>query len=60
MLVATPGRLIAHLEKGSLLLDNTDAIVMDEVDVLAGKVIIAITDTLPGAYYVDAVHLSLL
>jgi len=34
--VATPGRLIAHLEKGSLKLNNTAALVLDEVDVLAG------------------------
>lgn len=37
VLVATPGRLLSHLDKGSLCLQHTDALVMDEVDVLAGK-----------------------
>uniref|UniRef100_A0A383WC63 RNA helicase n=1 Tax=Tetradesmus obliquus TaxID=3088 RepID=A0A383WC63_TETOB len=36
VLVATPGRLLSHLEKGSLSLQHTAALVMDEVDVLAG------------------------
>jgi hypothetical protein len=36
VLVATPGRLLSHLEKGSLKLQHTAALVMDEVDVLAG------------------------
>lgn len=36
VLVATPGRLLSHHEKGSLRLDNTAALVLDEVDVLAG------------------------
>lgn len=36
VLVATPGRLLAHHERGSLNLSNTAALVMDEVDVLAG------------------------
>jgi superfamily II DNA/RNA helicase len=38
VLVATPGRLLSHLEKGSLSLQATSALVMDEVDVLAGEV----------------------
>jgi superfamily II DNA/RNA helicase len=37
VLVATPGRLLSHLEKGSLNLQHTAALVMDEVDVLAGE-----------------------
>jgi hypothetical protein len=37
VLVATPGRLLSHLEKGSLSLQHTAALVMDEVDVLAGE-----------------------
>ncbi|KAF8070956.1 DEAD-box ATP-dependent RNA helicase 50 [Scenedesmus sp. PABB004] len=36
VLVSTPGRLIAHLDRGSLSLEHTAALVMDEVDVLAG------------------------
>jgi hypothetical protein len=36
VLVATPGRLLSHLEKRSLSLQHTAALVMDEVDVLAG------------------------
>jgi hypothetical protein len=36
VLVATPGRLLGHFEKGSLQLDHTAALVLDEVDVLAG------------------------
>lgn len=43
VLIATPGRLTAHLEKGSLKLDNTAALVMDEVDVLAGQQLISST-----------------
>lgn len=37
VLVATPGRLLAHLEKGSLQLDETLAVVLDEIDILAGQ-----------------------
>lgn len=37
VLVSTPGRLAAHLEKGSLALGATSALVLDEVDVLAGQ-----------------------
>jgi superfamily II DNA/RNA helicase len=36
VLVATPGRLLSHIERGSLNLSNTAALVLDEVDVLAG------------------------
>jgi hypothetical protein len=38
VLVATPGRLLGHFEKGSLTLSHTAALVLDEVDVLAGGV----------------------
>lgn len=37
VLVATPGRLLSHIERGSLNLSNTAALVLDEVDVLAGE-----------------------
>src|SRR5689334_16225897 len=37
VLIATPGRLLNHHERGSLNLSNTAALVMDEVDVLAGE-----------------------
>ena len=37
VLISTPGRLLSHLERGSLRLDNTHPLVMDEVDVLAGR-----------------------
>jgi hypothetical protein len=36
VIIATPGRLMAHLDKGSLKLNNTAALILDEVDVLAG------------------------
>lgn len=37
VLIATPGRLLNHHERRSLNLSNTAALVMDEVDVLAGE-----------------------
>lgn len=37
MLVATPGRLLEHLQKGNLSLERCNALVMDEVDILLGK-----------------------
>jgi len=37
VLVATPGRLLSHHQRGSLNLSNTAALVLDEVDVLAGR-----------------------
>jgi 1,6-anhydro-N-acetylmuramate kinase len=36
VLIATPGRLVAHADRGSLSLAGTAALVLDEVDVLAG------------------------
>jgi superfamily II DNA/RNA helicase len=42
VLVATPGRVLAHHERGSLNLSNTAALVMDEVDVLAGATTTAV------------------
>ncbi len=37
LLVATPGRLLEHLRRGSMKLEATNAVVMDEVDVLCGE-----------------------
>jgi superfamily II DNA/RNA helicase len=34
--VATPGRLLAHLKRGALSLEHCVGLVLDEVDVLAG------------------------
>ncbi|KAG0629271.1 hypothetical protein M758_1G090200 [Ceratodon purpureus] len=34
IVVATPGRFLQHLEKGSLKLDNLKTVVLDEVDIL--------------------------
>jgi superfamily II DNA/RNA helicase len=36
VVVATPGRLLAHAERGSLSLAAASALVLDEIDVLAG------------------------
>ncbi len=36
VVVATPGRLAEHVKAGNLRLDQTRAIVLDEVDVLLG------------------------
>ena len=36
LLVATPGRLVEHLQEGHLSLDRCRALVLDEVDVLLG------------------------
>lgn len=40
-MVATPGRLLGHHQRGSLNLSNTAALVLDEVDVLAGGWVVA-------------------
>ena len=37
ILVAAPGRLLSHLKNGNLKLDQTQVVVLDEVDVLCGK-----------------------
>lgn len=34
VVIATPGRFLQHLEKGSLKLDNLTTVVLDEVDIL--------------------------
>jgi superfamily II DNA/RNA helicase len=36
-MVSTPGRAVALLSKGALNLGRTNAIVLDEVDVLCGE-----------------------
>jgi superfamily II DNA/RNA helicase len=37
LLVAAPGRLLAHINAGNLKLDQTQVVVLDEVDVLCGE-----------------------
>lgn len=53
VLIATPGRLLNHHERGSLKLSNTAALVLDEVDVLAGE---GADRTLPACQLAVAGH----
>ena len=37
VIIGTPGRLADHLQRGSLILDSADRVVLDEVDVMLDK-----------------------